>query len=67
MVNKRCAPRTMHCTWCGLVRTGELWVSERRKGQPGTYSDVICKRCKVFYFGGFDLDRFMVEGKHRAE
>jgi hypothetical protein len=59
MANRRVAPRAYHCAWCNKIRVGRFWVPERRRLRPGGYADVVCQRCRFFYFRGFDVDGFL--------
>jgi hypothetical protein len=52
MIDKRVSPVTTRCNWCFRIITRGRWAAERRRRQAGGYSDVICKRCLEFYFGG---------------
>ncbi|MDR3670277.1 MAG: hypothetical protein P4L36_05505 [Holophaga sp.] len=59
MQNHRNSIPTTHCTWCHQIRLGRLWVPERRRSRSRPYSNVVCQRCRFFYFRGFDLDEFI--------
>jgi len=58
MLEKRSGSTLSQCSWCKQVRSGPHWVHERRARQTGTRINVICKRCRFFYFRGFDLEGF---------
>jgi hypothetical protein len=44
-------PLSTRCAWCGLVRDGSHWRTERRK-QRTQYSHGICPACRKGFFPG---------------
>lgn len=61
MINKRSDKRTIRCNWCYRINYDGHWIKERRKKASGEYQDVVCKKCKGFYFGDPDITRTIKE------
>ena len=40
------------CAFCGYIRMGQVWRSDRRGMKLGGYTHAICDRCLTTHFPG---------------
>ena len=63
MLNKRSPSPTIRCNWCFNINSGGRWLAERRHRSTEEYLDVVCAKCKTFFFGDHDIAKTIKEIK----
>ena len=52
MVDFRDKTPPTRCAWCGFIRMGQVWRSDRRGLKLGGYRHAICEKCLGANFPG---------------